>query len=118
MEKAVRGKATKGQGAVKKAARGEAAMGEEATLQTGTKNKRQKLIGKPAVITPVEPLVKRKQPGRLIGHAHCWVCDDEIPEAQYSHAKERCIDQERCKAAAEEKATQTRSRKRNKKYDD
>ena len=118
VEKAVRGKATKGQGAVKKAARGEAAMGEEATLQTGTKNKRQKLIGKPAVITPVEPLVKRKQPGRLIGHAHCWVCDDEIPEAQYSHAKERCIDQERCKAAAEEKATQTRSRKRNKKYDD
>ena len=78
VEKAARAKATKGQGAAKKATRGEATTGEEETLQTGTKNKRQKLTEKPAVTKPVEPLVKRK---------HCFVCDDDIPEAQYSHAK-------------------------------
>ena len=66
---------------MEKAARGEVATGEEATLQTGTKIKRQKLIGKPAVTKPVETLVNRKQHGRLIGHEHCWVCDDDIPEA-------------------------------------
>ena len=83
----------------------------------GDKEKAQKeKAQKEGVDKPVKSHQSR-QPGSLIGLEHCWDCDTDVPEAEYSARGQCCQDKVACVERNRIKATQKRVKKSWSKYD-
>jgi hypothetical protein len=78
----------------------------------GDKEKAQK----EGVDKPVKSHQSR-QPGSLIGLEHCWDCDTDVPEAEYSARGQCCQDKVACVERNRTKATKKRVKKTWSKYD-
>ena len=89
-----------------------AAQKDKGDKEEAHKEKAQKV----GVDKPVKSHQSR-QPGSLIGLEHCWDCDTDVPEAEYSARGQCCQDKVACVERNRIKGTTKRVKKTWSKYD-